>query len=252
MATTVDHCAVDARVRVIRSFRDARGTWVAEGTEGVIVHLATDWSTQEIVFRWRRHDGEEELRFAMRLRTPGSPLPAADFSPGDDSGDASGSDAGLGIGLGIGPGIGRMRIYFERLGDAGEGTRETPGATAPEAHAARLSGPLPEDPLRRVIALAERHDFAAAELALAAVVGIGSEETAQEVQQAAERAAHERDKARFAWLRSLAERCWYAWSSQATSGGEGAVKLLTLRPALARLDACERTIGSADAINAKR
>ncbi len=240
MAMTLDHLGVGACVRVLRGFTDRRGHTVHAATEGVVTHLAVDWSAQEIVMGWRRsgQSAEEELRFAMPRHTPGAGVP-----------HAAQHDAQLDA-----PGIGRMKAFFERIdGDMTNPTvREAIARERAElaeerraARLARIARPLPEDPLGRALAYADRHDFAAADEAFRRVPDDGTEDLARTVQAAAERAAKELDLQQFLWLRARSEDCWYAWSAQATSGGEGAVKLLSLRPALERLADCERAIRAA-------
>jgi hypothetical protein len=236
MAMTLDHLGVGACVRVVRGFTDRRGQTVLAGTEGVVTHLAVDWPAQDIVMEWRRtgQSAEDELRFAMPTHTPGASA-ARSATP----------DA---------PGIGRMKAFFERID--GDRTNPTVREEIARQHAelaeerraarlARIARPLPDDPLGRALAYADRHDFAAASEAFRRVPDDGTEELARSIQAAAERAAKELDLPQFLWLRARAEDCWYAWSAQATSGGEGAVKLLTLRPALERLADCERAIRAA-------
>lgn len=120
-----------------------------------------------------------------------------------------------------GPGNGRMRRYFE-VGDYAPQPRP-PSPAAEPGH----------DPVSRVAALAVRGDTAAAERLLRSLDD-DPESLAAALTAAAERHAG------CDWLRDEAVNAWYHWGSQATSGGDGAARLLIMRPALARLKRLEK------------
>lgn len=205
MATTVDHLAAGRAFRIIRPFTDARGARHGEGERGVVVALRVDWPRQEILLTWRRDGREETMAF---------PLAGGD-----------------------GPGNGRMRTYFE-LEREDEERAPVPRPRGAVLHLPPPGGPAlaVEDargPVERVVALADnrRFDEAREELHRCAAP---PDDIARTLGAAAERRALERDGAIYEWLRDRAIDCWYAWGSQATSGGDGAARLLSIDPAVAR------------------
>lgn len=211
MATTIDHLRADVAVRVLRSFVDARGVRHAEGERGVILEIRLDWPRQEIVLHWKRDGREESMPFPLQ-----------------------GTE---------GPGNGRMREFFAVDEEEASERPRPPHPRGPILHLP----PPGQPPLSiddagagagRAAALADHRRFEEALIELRAC-RLPPDDIARTLTWAAERRVLEPDGAVYHWLRDRAIDCWYAWGSQATSGGEGAVKLLTMEPAFARFKALD-------------
>lgn len=223
MSCVIDHLSSDYRVTVRQAFTDARGVPHAVGESGIIRRIELDWPRQEIAIEWERDGAAERMVFALAARE--------------------------------GPGNGRMRAYFDR----GEWS---PVPRPPPAQRPRQAPEIPElvaepvtDPsrydeaFRRVWALAARGQFAAAESQLQVILsapdpwGGTLERAADDLVGLACAHALDPDPAVYPWLRERAVRLWYAWGSQATSGGEGAARMDSIRSAEARLAACDAQRG---------
>lgn len=217
MATTVDHLRAGLQATVIRGFVDARGVHHTRGESGRIEGIRIDWATNEIAVSWRRGARAETMFFPL-----------------------SG---------GIGPGNGRMREFF-----ACDEVVEAPpraaaaGAGPPIRSAPVTAEPGPEvitgeahydDAVARVIALAARGRLADADAQLRALDHADPRSVARDLSAAVEQFAAA-DDAVFGWLRGRATDYWYAWGSEATSGGDGAARLLDIRPAMERFRRLEQ------------
>lgn len=221
MSCTIDHLRVDLIATVRQAFTDARGVRCRVGDSGLIRHLGVEWPRQEIVIEWERDGARERLYFPLAGRE--------------------------------GPGNGRMRSYFDVT---------EPPPPPPPPRPQRRAPPLPDlaaapvtEPGRydegfaRVRALVARARFAEAEVQLRALLtgpdpgGCRLEQTAAQMVEVAVAHAFDPNDAIYAWARDRAVQLWYAWGSQATSGGEGAARLPSIEAAEARLAACDAQRG---------
>lgn len=232
MGSTIDHLEAYQEVLVIRDFSDAKGVRHRAGERGWISRIALDWPGQRVVIEWERDGEPETMTFALAA--------------------------------GEGPGNGRMRDYFEVTGYTVPGVPgRTPSSEAPAAHQEPTREVIipardaewPEagsEPLvalteghhcaalQQAVALAKGHRFAEAEDRLRAVTRASTYEAARTLGAAAEQHAFTGDDAVYAWLRDRTIDCWYAWGSEATSGGDGAARLLEIKQAVARLQRLDR------------
>ena len=214
MSAVIDHLGADVKVKVLRAFTDLAGRPVAVGESGVIRGLDVDWPKQRIVLRWENRGRREELAFALSAKD--------------------------------GPRNGHMREYFA-VGEAVASPDQAPAVRAQRARE-RLRVAVPDladapikDPtqgeaaLGRVWALAHCHRFdeAAEQLRL---VGQAREpghleSMAEGLTRIAAAYVEAGDEEVYVWLRGKALDLWYAWGSQATSGGEGAAMSVRIRAA---------------------
>lgn len=217
MSAVVDHLAADLRVSVRQNFTDARGVRHGRGETGVIRTLALDWARQEIVLEWERAGEREKMHF---------PLAATD-----------------------GPGNGRMRAYFdviERSPPPPPPSRRREAPTVPAPAAQPVTDPKRyAEGFARVWALAAHGRFDAAEQQLQLILagedpfGGRLEQAAGDMVDVACAHAFDPNEAIYAWARQRAVNLWYAWGAQATSGGEGMARLMSIRAAEERLAACD-------------
>jgi hypothetical protein len=216
MSCVVDHLAAGLRVRVRQDFVDARDVRRRRGETGVIRALALDWARQEIVLEWESAGGRERMFFA---------LAASD-----------------------GPGNGRMRAYFDVIerSPPPPPSRRREAPAVPEPAAPPVTDPMRyEEAFARVWALAARSRFAEAEQQLQALLsgpdphGGVLERAAGDMVDVARAHALDPNDAVYAWARKRATDLWYAWGAQATSGGEGMARLMSIRTAEERLAACD-------------
>jgi hypothetical protein len=211
MGCTIDHLEAGHCVTVIRDFADARGESHRAGETAVLKALGVDLASGCIRIDWEREGRVETLVFELASRS--------------------------------GPGNGRMREYFEVSELAQEAVR--PPSVAPEPPP--VEPEVIRDPSRRddaftrVDALACTKRFAEAEEQLRAIGAIHADLVARELGAAAERRARDDDPSAYEWLRDRAIDHWYAWGSEATSGGDGAARLLEIRPAMIRFEELDRT-----------
>jgi len=220
MAATIDHLSVDHRITVLRDFVDARGVRRRAGESGVIVAIQLDWKTHDVVIEWRRGEQHESMTFALAAKD--------------------------------GPRNGHMREYFElgeyvpppapnrtfvpELGLVSSGPMQLP-ALARDL----VRGPGRRDEaLDRVWALAGRRRFAEAEEQLRALDGAHAPTSAAALTAIAERHAFDQDADVYEWLRDRALRLWFSWGAEATSGGDGAARMLEIQPALDRFTRLDR------------
>jgi hypothetical protein len=220
MSTTIDHLRADHRVQILRDFRDARGLQCHAGETAVIRQLRVDWIKFDLFIDWERNGRQETLFFQHG---------AAD-----------------------GPRSGRMRDYFE-IGERVPLPEDTlVGRAARQAAELRSSVPaLVEEPITdpvcygdavaRIWALAVQHRFADAAQQIRLILQ-APDEHAERLQNLAEdlvnlAAAYSTtdDGELYDWLRERGISLWYAWGSQATSGGEGSVRRLRIRAAELRI-----------------
>lgn len=217
MSCVVDHLAADLRVSIRQDFADARGTRHSRGETGVIRTLTLDWARQEIVLEWERAGERERMYFALAARE--------------------------------GPGNGRMRAYFdviERSPPPPPPRRRREAPVVPEPAAQPVTDPKRyAEGFARVWALAARARFDEAEQQLQLLLS-GEDPFGGRLEQAAGdmvgvACAHALDpnEAVYAWARQRAANLWYAWGAQATSGGEGMVRMESIRAAEERLAACD-------------
>lgn len=225
MATTLDHLCADAQVIVIQAFEDADGVRHEVGEAGIVRRIETEWPTQTVRVTWERSGRLQDMRFSMTTR--------------------------------LGPGIGRMRDYFERGPDAYEPPTDKVWIEHLQAWFPTVL-PAPDKPswfmirpgqrdgqgidaaFDRAIALAARRRFDAAREQLAAIPsGPDGDELASRLGAAAERFAFGPAPEVYEWLRDQAITHWHAWGAQATSGGDGAARMQSIRPAKKRFDAID-------------
>jgi hypothetical protein len=228
MAMTIDHLSVDHVIHVIRDFMDARGVAHVVGDEGLITSLDYDFRTGEISITWKRGDKTETMSFAEADRS--------------------------------GPGNGRMKQYFE----VGEyvsppipGKRIIPGVgyvplapTLPALTAKLITSDEQfDDAMDRVWALAGASRFDDAEVQIQAVVyaadrrGDNCERAASTLCSCAKLHAFDEDLTVHYWLRERGIQMWYAWGSQATSGGDGTERARHIRAAEKEFLEIDRKLG---------
>jgi len=223
MACTIDHLSLHRRVTVIRDFTDARGSVHCPGETGVISRIELDWRRRQIAIDWNRDGAVETLVF-----------------------DLAASE---------GPGNGRMRDYFE-AGDlaipADPGKRFVEGigvlSTIPPDLPPVAEEPHPdpadlEAAVSRIHALAGRRRFDEASEELRLLSAAPSDLVAAALTRLAERHAFDPSEGVYEWLRDRAINAWYSWGAEATSGGEGAARLLEIHPAMDRFKRLDRARG---------
>ncbi|HEX2099067.1 MAG TPA: hypothetical protein VHF69_00305, partial [Candidatus Synoicihabitans sp.] len=183
--------------------------------------MSMNWPKQEIVIEWERDGAPEQLRFALLAKA--------------------------------GPRNGHMREYFE-VGGRQPRPEDTPAGRL-ERHVPPQP-PLAEEPitdptrgdeaLARVWALASRRRFAEARTQLQQLLsgpdpyGGVLEGVAEGMVRLARAHELDADPTVYDWLRTQAISLWYAWGSQATSGGEGACRAVKIRAAEAQLPEVSR------------
>jgi hypothetical protein len=220
MGLVIDHLQSDHRVRVLRDFYDTRGHRHVTGDIGVIRRMDLDWPSQEIVIDWERNGKDERLIFSADAKE--------------------------------GPRSGAMRDYFAmeervpRFEDSLEGRRQIK-----LAELKRDTPETPAEPVRqvanysaavtRIWALAARRKFTEADEQISLVLTAPDrnrntlEDLATDLVGLAERYEPSDQEEIYRWLRERAIRLWYAWGSQATSGGEGTVMAEQIRKMEQRL-----------------
>lgn len=220
MGCTIDHLSLYRRITVIRGFTDARGVSRVPGESGVILRLTLEWARREIEMDWDRGDRVETLVFDLTATE--------------------------------GPGNGRMRDYFE-AGDLaipadphkrfveGIGVVSTLPPELPTPSMEIITDPeAVETVLARVHALAARCNFDAAAEQCAVLSAVPCDLLAARLGAMAEQHAFDPTEGVYEWLRDRAIQAWYSWGAQATSGGDGAVRLLEIHPAMDRFQRLDR------------
>lgn len=241
MACSVDHLQPGVRVRVLRDFRDARGSQHRAGVEAVIRDIRLDLGRGAFTITWE-HDGlTEALSFSLVAQD--------------------------------GPRHGRMRDYFQvtsvPAGEPREPSRYRPSpspspreSTPPRSRTniGLASGGGSQQPpaltrgdwereeagLQQVGALAVEQRFAEARERLFELCrgGERGNERLQELAEALGRMAAARagdpDRSVYEWLRDRSKDLWYAWGSTATSGGEGAARSVEIDVAMERFRRLDR------------
>ena len=220
MGCVIDHLQTDHRVRVLQDFTDARGTRYVADETAILRAQDLDWAKQEIVLEWEREGRREKLHFALAAKD--------------------------------GPGNGRMRAYFaleDRVASPRAASAKRATGQAPEVPA--LSEELVRDAeryadaLTRVWALAARRRFREAQEQVRAILatpdpyGGTLERLAGDLVNLAVAHAQDDEDVVYQWLRERSIDLWYAWGSQATSGGEGAYRAQYIRAAEERLAQCD-------------
>lgn len=214
MGCTIDHLEAGQRVTVIRDFTDGRGESHRAGETAVLQTLDVDLATRSIRIEWEREGKVETLVFDLASRS--------------------------------GPGNGRMREYFE-VGERVQEAVKPPAAAEEPPH---VNPWVIRDPARhddafdRVEALARAGRFEEAEEQLRAIGPTHADVVARELGVAALRHARDDDPSAYEWLRDRSIEFWYAWGAEATSGGDGAARLLEIEPALARFHELDRARGA--------
>jgi len=220
MSTTIDHLSADHRVKVLRDFSDARGRKCRVGETAVIRRMGVDWSRQEISIEWERDGVNEKLVFELMAKS--------------------------------GPRNGAMREYFaveERVPlfeDTVEGRAQRKfielQRSVPTVDEQPVREPTRyEEAVARIWALAARRRFDEAERQIRLVLSAPApapdrlEQLAEDMAGLAALYRQTPESEVYDWLREHATRLWYAWGSQATSGGEGAVRAERIRAAERRM-----------------
>jgi hypothetical protein len=222
MGCTIDHLRADHHVTVLRDFRDARGNEHRAGEQGMLRLMELDWPRQEFFLEWEREGVRERMCFSLSAKE--------------------------------GPRNGAMRDFFA-LGEAERVVRRPkPPPPPPAVTPALLTEPGDYDAaVARIWALAARCRFDEAEEQVRVLVkdcgpfGERTERAASDLGALAARFVAEEDRTLYLWLRERSLRFWYAWGSQATSGGEGAVRGREIRAAerhFAELEAKAAQAGS--------
>ncbi len=223
MACTIDHLSLHRRITVIRGFTDARGVCHQPRECGVISRIELDWPSREIHIEWDRDGRIETLVFDLTATT--------------------------------GPGNGRMREFFE-AGDlaipADPDKRFVEGIGVISTLPPELP-PVSDDPVddpaeleaavSRIHALAGRGRFEEAAEQLRLLRAAPSDLVADALSRLAERHAFDPNVEVYEWLRDRAINAWYSWGAEATSGGDGAARLLEIHPAMDRFQRLDRARG---------
>ena len=217
MACTIDHLRRDLRVRVLQAFQDKGGIRHEAGAMGTIRTLEYDPVQAEFQITWEVGGKVERMTFDLRSRT--------------------------------GPGNGRMRQFFEDLGDE----LPPPGTRVRFSRAPRSVRPpllLPgfirrgpgrdEQVLQRAWTLAAARQFGEAEEQLRELDQSWNRACAEAMTTAVEVHADDEDGAVYEWLREQATDLWHCWGSTATSGGEGAAMMPSIRAATDRFAEIDR------------
>jgi hypothetical protein len=224
MGCMIDHLQADHRVRVLREFSDVHGMRHGAGESGIIRTMDLDWGRQEIVIEWERNGTTEKLVFALAAKE--------------------------------GPRNGHMREFFEMnehvplpKARASAAQRMAPAEPPPLVEGPVTDTAQTRDALARISALAAHGRLDEAETQIRIVLD-GQDPFGGRLQQLAEKmvgiaVAHagEPDRTVFDWARQRAIDLWYAWGSGATSGGEGAARMVYISAAEERLAECERPRG---------
>ncbi len=217
MACTIDHLRRDLRVRVLQAFQDKGGIRHEAGVMGTIRTLEYDPVRAEFQIAWEVAGKVERLTFDLRSQT--------------------------------GPGNGRMKQFFEDLGDE----LPTPGTRVRFSRAPRSVRPPPllpgfirrgpgrdEHVLQRAWALAAARQFKEAEEQLRELDQSWNRACAEALTTAVEVHADDEEGTVYEWLREQATDLWYCWGSTATSGGEGAAMMPYIRAATDRFGEIDR------------
>jgi len=222
MSATIDHLQLDHRVRVLQDFRDARGRRCQTGETAVIRGMELDWPRQEVFIEWEREGAIERLAFSLAAKS--------------------------------GPRSGAMRDYFsveERVPlfkDTLAGRAQQRLTELKNSVPVLVEQPV-NDPSRypeavaRIWALAARRRFDDGQQQVQLVLSAGPDEPdrlerlAGDMVELAEMYVLSPDIDVYDWLRGCAIDLWYAWGSQATSGGEGTIRGQRIRAAERRIPA---------------
>lgn len=222
MGCVIDHLQSDHRIRVLQDFTDARGARHVAGEEAVLRSMDLDWGRQEISLEWEREGGREKLYFALAAKD--------------------------------GPRNGRMREYFA-MGERVPLPREDPM----ERHRREMAARIPtivgdvvrevtryDEAVTRVWALAAQHRFEEAEAQLRLILAAPDpcdgrlEQLAGDIVGIAIAHVYDGDRSVFDWARNRGVGLWHAWGSNASAGGEGAVRGNRIRDAEEYLAKFER------------
>lgn len=131
---------------------------------------------------------------------------------------------------GEGPRNGHMREFFEVTGEVHPAPDESFSPQRPDAPAYR-------EPLEALLATGR---FDEARTRIPDLFGRTAREAAGALTIAAQRSFGEDVPALYEWLRDEAIHHWHAWGSEATSGGDGAARMLEIGPALAKFKSLDR------------
>ncbi len=208
MGCTIDHLSADHEIRIIRDFTDAHRIRHRAGESGVIRAIDLNWPAQQIALTWERDGSRETMHFSLSAKT--------------------------------GPRNGAMSDYFER-GDYRPVPPPSPKekATAQWAKTPEPAKKLVTDPeqwgaaIDRIGSLVARRRFDEANEQIAVVTKDSGpanwrlEQMAEDLGALAVSAAPF-DREIYVWLRDRSINFLHAWGSCATSGGEGAVCMLTI------------------------
>jgi hypothetical protein len=221
MGCVIDHLQSDHRILVLQDFRDERGGRHRKGDTGILRMMGLDWARQEIVIEWEREGEMEKMFFALDAKE--------------------------------GPRSGHMRDFFameERVPPL-KPTRSVAAAAkdiapAPELVAEPISDPARTDEAtNRIAALCARGRLDEAERQIQLILdqsdpyGGRLQELAGQMVDIAVSHAQDKDRTVFDWVHRRATTLWYAWGSGATSGGEGAARLVYIEAAEKRLAECQ-------------
>lgn len=221
MGCTIDHLSSDHEIRIIQDFQDVRGNRHRAGERGILRTLNLDWSTGQIVLTWERNGRHESMHFSLNAKN--------------------------------GPRNGAMRDYFER-GDY----RPVPGpspkekaaaqwATTPEPSAQLIRDPQQQwaEAIARIGSLVARRRFSEANEQVITITKDGGQANWRVLQMAEDLgelalSAAPFDREIYIWLRDRSIDFLHGWGSCATSGGEGAVCMLTINKWKDRFARAER------------
>jgi hypothetical protein len=220
MGCVIDHLQANHRILVLQDFRDARGTRHRKDDTGIIRIMDLDWARQEIVIEWERDGEAEKMFFALDAKD--------------------------------GPRNGRMRDFFAMEERVPLPKPLPSGALNDHAPA---SPPIVGEPIfdpaqsagamDRIAALCARGRLDEAERQIRLILdqpdpyGGRLQELAEHMVDIAVAHAQDADRTVFDWVQRRAETLWYAWGSGATSGGEGAARLVYIEAAEKRLADCQ-------------
>src|SRR5262245_324877 len=207
MSTVVDHITAPCVLRILRAFCDLAGQEHAVGSEWHVARLEFCFVSKQLTFHLLDHGLTRSV--------------AIDIT------DAQG------------PKIGRMREWFELLGNLPAEEMSQPRSASSSGSSCHTAAQPDLGDFATLVGLMKRHEWEAARVECSRLAnesrydGEALQNFAGELEGVAARLAGE-DREAGIWLYDLAIGYWHAWGSFATSGGDGAARMPYIKGAHAR------------------